>query len=95
MNEETTTKIANLSKGARAVLVALVETSAGNGHDFGFMDEARALTQFNRHQFAGYVSALGAFIAWSEDLSLDRGCECDAVQYKLTEECTSHPFFAR
>jgi len=39
------------------VLEALVESSRGNGHDFGWADDIR-VDGFSKHQVAGYISAL-------------------------------------
>ena len=59
----------DLSNGSILALEALLAASSANGHDFGFMDEARQRLSMSRHKFAGHISALvalGAFY-WTED----------------------------
>jgi hypothetical protein len=78
-----------LSTGALLTLNALLIASSGNGHDFGFMEEA--LTDLRdhgvtRHQFAGYVSGLSFAIEWSENLDDDKGSHVTGIQFKLTDE---------
>ena len=70
------------------VLRAMVPSSEGNGHDFGFTDEidfeAIGLT---RHQYAGYVSSLlakGAFDCF-EDLKTHAHVDCNSVQFSFSE----------
>ena len=87
MSNANLTALTNLSSGAVATLNALLHSSAGNGHDFGFMDEAREQTPFNQHSFAGYISHLteiGVF-DWTEDLSRDSGVYGDDFQFKLED----------
>ncbi len=46
-----------INANEKKVLGALVEDSAGNGHDFGFADDIR-VDGLSRHQVAGYIGAL-------------------------------------
>ena len=73
-----------LSIGALKTFDALIDSSGANGHDFGFMDEAlEVLEGYTAHQFAGFVSHLSKIdiIAYSEDLSDDKGIECNEIQF--------------
>jgi hypothetical protein len=47
----------NLTSLERSVLRALIKSSAGNGHDFGFIEDARRAVP-QRSQLGGVVSSL-------------------------------------
>ncbi len=47
----------DLNKNEKLVLKALVRSSKGNGHDFGFTDEYQNCG-FSKQQMAGYISQL-------------------------------------
>ena len=71
------------------VLKALSDSSAGQGHDFGFTDEVDfAAIGLNKNQYAGYVSSLkakGAF-EFFEDLGQDAGIDCASVQFQFSDD---------
>lgn len=90
-SNDITRKFDNLSHGALVTLNALVKSSAGNGHDFGMMDDANAQTPFDSKQFAGFISHLGDFIAHQENLTKQRGCSIDGIQFELTKALTDNP----
>lgn len=46
-----------INKNEEAVLKALVDESAMNGHDFGFADGI-VVEGLSKHQIAGYISAI-------------------------------------
>lgn len=50
-------KTIKLTKGEKQVLAALYESASGNGHDFGFTEDARAVVKSPR-ELAGFVSQL-------------------------------------
>ena len=86
-----TTALDNLSKGAVVVLSALLSAAAGNGYDFGLMEDARKdlRVRMSSKRFAGYVGALRDFIDWSQKIDVDSfhgGPTAHYVQYALTEE---------
>ena len=60
MNEQTTNqggqkvKVTQLEK---AVLAELYESASGNGHDFGFIEDARSAVK-NPRELAGVISSL-------------------------------------
>lgn len=66
------------------VLRSLVDSSAGNGHDFGFTDEWQECG-FTPKQMAGYIGQLSKKGYLNlDDLSEDAGVECNAVQFVFT-----------
>ena len=75
-----------LNENEIKVLEALIPSSSGNGHDFGFTDELEE-TGFTRHQNAGFISQLVQknYID-ATDLSDDPGVECNAVQFNFTRK---------
>lgn len=78
--------MSNLNENELNVLKSLVDSSAGNGHDFGFTDEYIDCG-LTKHQMAGYIGQLSkkGYIDLY-DLSDDPGCECNGVQFKFTEK---------
>jgi hypothetical protein len=69
MNEQTTNqggqkvKVTQLEK---AVLAKLYESANGNGHDFGFIEDARSAVK-NPRELAGVISSLvkkGIIVVW-------------------------------
>ena len=51
--------MSDLNQTEQAVLKSLVESSAGNGHDFGWTDEVNAAAiGITKAQVSGYVSQL-------------------------------------
>ncbi|KKL20845.1 hypothetical protein LCGC14_2451370, partial [marine sediment metagenome] len=74
----------NLNKNEIKVLKSLVNSSAVNGHDFGFTDEYEDCG-FSSHQMAGYIGQLSkkGYIELCDN-STDPGTECDAVQFNFT-----------
>jgi hypothetical protein len=74
----------DLNENELKVLNSLVNSSFGNGHDFGFTDEYDECG-FTKHQMAGYIGQLSTkgYIV-CVDHSLDPGTECNAVQFNFT-----------
>ena len=66
------------------VLESLVDSSSGNGHDFGFTDEYKECG-FNKHQMAGYIGQLSKKEYLDlYDASDDPGVDGDYVQFVFT-----------
>ena len=60
MNEQTTNKGGQKVKFTqleKAVLAELYESASGNGHDFGFIEDARSAVK-NPRELAGVISSL-------------------------------------
>ena len=74
----------DLNENELKVLKSLVNSSAGNGHDFGWTDEYEDCG-FTKHQMAGYIGQLTQkdYIRCSH-LSDDPGVECNDVQFNFT-----------
>jgi len=74
----------DLNENEIKVLKSLVNSSSGNGHDFGFTDEYEECG-FSKHQMAGYIGSLVKKDYLDvTDLSEDPGCECNSVQFTFT-----------
>lgn len=75
---------ADLNEAEFTVLNSLVNSSAGNGHDFGFTDEYEECG-FSKHQMAGYIGQLiSKEYIRATDHSEDPGTACNAVQFDFT-----------
>lgn len=74
----------DLNENELKVLKSLVNSSAGNGHDFGWTDEYQDCG-FSKHQMAGYIGQLVQkdFIR-VYDNSEDPGMACNDVQFEFT-----------
>jgi hypothetical protein len=60
MNEQTTNqggKKVKFTQLEKAVLAELYESASGNGHDFGFIEDARSAVK-NPRELAGVISSL-------------------------------------
>ena len=79
--------INGLNENETNVLLSLVDSSAGNGHDFGWTDEYEQdkCPGLTKKQIAGYIGALVVkdFIRVSH-LADDPGVECNDVQFEFT-----------
>jgi hypothetical protein len=74
----------DLNENELKVLKSLVNSSACNGHDFGWTDEYQDCG-FTKHQMAGYIGQLVQkdYIR-VEDLGDDPGTICNATQFEFT-----------
>lgn len=75
-----------LNENEMKVLKSLVDSSDGNGHDFGWTDEYEECG-LSKHQMAGYISQLSQkdYLDLCDN-SLDPGTECNGVQFIFTEK---------
>jgi len=73
-----------LNENEMKVLKSLVNSSAGNGHDFGFTDEYEDCG-FSKHQMAGYIGQLSTkdYIDLC-DYNDDPGVDGNFVQFIFT-----------
>ncbi len=79
----------NLNENEMKVLKSLVNSSSGNGHDFGWTDEYEDCG-LTKHQMAGYIGSLSTkgYIDLY-DHSGDPGTECNSVQFNFTLKAES------
>jgi hypothetical protein len=76
--------MSDLNENELKVLKSLVNSSACNGHDFGWTDEYEDCG-LTAHQMAGYIGQLSTkgYIRCT-DLSDDPGVECNSVEFDFT-----------